>query len=92
MTWREMVKLEPRLGALLREAQKVDGSDPHFCANDVWYGYEGGCYAGRGLKRQLCQLVGWYARRPELRGCDCYDVAYMKIYDALPPCRDCLCL
>ena len=37
-TWAQLVKLEPRLAALLDEARQADGSDEHFCANRVWAG------------------------------------------------------
>jgi hypothetical protein len=90
LTWRELVRREPRLAELLQEARTVDDSDPHFCANAVWYGYNG--YAG--LKGRLCQLVGWDADTddPILRTPEAYDLAYDTIYDALPPCRHCGCL
>lgn len=86
-TWQQLVKAEPELEELLEEAQCVDGSDSHFCANRVWYMLGG-------LKENLCDLVGWTARRsnPILKTSAAYDVAYKKIYAALPDCRDCWCL
>lgn len=86
LTWRELVRREPRLAELLREAKAVDDSDPHFCANLVWYGRGG-------LKERLCRLVGWEAEKddPVLRTPEAYDLAYEKIYNALPDCRDCDC-
>jgi hypothetical protein len=86
-TWAELVRLEPRLLALQRDIRAVDGSDPHFCANKVWY-------RPGGFKDRLCQLVGWYAERddPVLRSSEAYDVAYDHLYRQLPPCRDCWCL
>ncbi len=86
-TWGELVRLEPRLRVLQRDVKAVDGSDPHFCANRVWY-------ARGGFKERLCCLVGWEAERddPVLRSSEAYDVAYDRLYNLLPPCRDCWCL
>lgn len=52
LTWNEIVRLEPRLARLLRQARAVkdDRSESYFCANEIWY---------RDLKPQLTQLVGW---------------------------------
>ena len=85
-TWQQLVKAEPELKELLEEAQSVDGSDPHFCANNVWY-------AAGGLRERLCFLVGWITQRndPVLKTSAAYDVAYKKIYAALPDCQDCWC-
>ena len=84
-TWEQLVKIEPRLKAILGEAQAVSSDDdPHFCANAVWY-------AG-GLKERLCKLVGWDRKpHPVLGTEEAYDVAYDTCYNALPDCRDCLC-
>ncbi len=48
LTWRELVRREPRLRDLWREVRAVDGSDPHFCANAYWY---------QRIKPKLCLLV-----------------------------------
>jgi hypothetical protein len=92
LTWRDLVRLEPRLGELEREARAVRRSprarDPHFCANDSWYGRRGWI----GFKPRLLWLVGWEARNPALRTCQAYDIAYRYLYDLLPPCRECACL
>jgi len=87
-TWKALVKTEPRLAVLLKEAQGVDGSGHHFCANRVWY-------QRQGLKDRLCRLVGWDVKGrgiPLLATEGAYDVAYDKIYAALPDCRDCVCM
>lgn len=94
ITWDKLVELEPRLTSLLAEAQSIrdDKSKPVFCANSVWYGYH--LHDG-GLREKVIQLVGWEAQRkgvPELRTQAAYDVAYQHVYDALPPCRNCLCM
>jgi hypothetical protein len=85
LTWQELVKREPRLRDLLREARAVDDSDPHFCANEVWY---------RHFKPALCELVGWDARVQDgvVNSSEAYDIAYDKIYNALPDCKACACL
>lgn len=94
ITWAKLVKLEPRLAGVLAEARAVkdDKSKPVFCANAAWYGYG----ANRnGLREKVIRLVGWEAERkgiPELRTQAAYDVAYHHVYDALPPCRDCICM
>jgi hypothetical protein len=92
-TFAKLVAQEPRLRTLLQRAQAVkdDRRKPAFCANAVWYGY--GPYHGRGLKEQLCWLVGWGRKdgHPILATEEAYDVAYETIYLALPNCRECLC-
>jgi hypothetical protein len=83
MTWGKLAECEPALNSLLRDAQTVDGSDEYFCANLVW---------ARELKPRLVELVGYWARNPELRNTRAYEIAYRRIYDALPPCRNCGCI
>jgi hypothetical protein len=83
-TFDELMALEPRLGVLLREA-KAHQQRKGFCANAVWYGYDG----SGGLKGRLLMLVGW-ERRPRhevLNTQEAYDVAYETIYRALPDCN-----
>jgi len=83
LTWHGLTKMEPQLLALYKEARAVDGSTEHFCANAVWY---------ERFKPRLFHLVGWECRNPALKTQEAWDLAYETIYDALPPCRDCLCL
>ena len=85
LTWRELVKREPELRTLLKKAKAVDDSDPHFCANAVWYQH---------FKPVLCDLVGWDARVRDgvVNSSEAYDIAYHKIYQALPDCKACACL
>jgi len=88
--WSLLVEMEPRLGELLDEAKHIDGSGKHFCANRVWYvGNNDG-----GLREKLISLVGWYAEKdsPLLKMESSYDTAYSKIYNSLPPCKDCFCI
>jgi hypothetical protein len=86
-TWHNISRLEPKLAELLKEAQAVTdpGGDPGFCANAVWYDR---------FKPQLTCLVGWFARCKHflLTSPEAYDIAYDKIYEALPDCRGCCCL
>lgn len=93
LTFRELVKLEPKLGELLKQAQTVkdDGSQEYYCGNAVWYGYDG--YPG--FKSSLCALIG-FDRLEEgderLYSSDAYEIAYQTVYDALPCCRgECGC-
>ncbi|WHH60415.1 hypothetical protein [Petroclostridium sp. X23] len=72
------MKIEPELQSLYNRALLYRGSKCHdFCANRVWYGKGG-------LKQKLCTLVGFDANKPELVNSEAYDIAYRKIYNALP--------
>jgi hypothetical protein len=92
LTWQQLVAAEPRLGSLMREIKTVrdDKSRPSFCANAVWYGY----YDYPGFKPRLYELAGWGAKSaPDLlRTMEAYDLAYDKLYAALPNCRNCNCM
>ena len=95
VTWAQLVELEPRLGALYKEIRKVkdDKTEPSFCANAVWYGY--GKYERGGFRRMVKNLVG-YSTEPKqkdarLRSMEAHDIAYQKLYSALPGCRNCNC-
>jgi hypothetical protein len=83
MTFDELCEIEPGLRQLEAQIRAVDDSDPHFYANREWY---------RNHKPVLLHLAGWYARCPDLRSVEAYDVAYGYLYDLLPDCRDCACL
>lgn len=80
--------MEPELEELYQEAAAVTSeNDPHFCANKIWYS-EGG------LKERLMVLVGWTRKKEghhDLNSAEAYDLAYDKIYESLPDCRDCGC-
>jgi hypothetical protein len=92
MTWNELIKLEPRLLALAKEAaayKKNAQGKEYVCANDRWYG--NGQWRDKGIKERLVLLVGWLAERPELKTMEAYDVAYEYIYNLLPTCRNCAC-
>jgi hypothetical protein len=80
MTWDELTKIEPRLLILYHKALRCQGeAGKDFCANTTWYG-------PGGLKSELYHLVGFEAEKPEAATSKAYDVAYQKIYNALPDC------
>jgi hypothetical protein len=92
-SWKDLVRWEPRLADLLREAREIrrEHLSSHKRLDDlrIFYGYGG----WPGLKPRLCRYVGFDAERgaehPELCRCDSYDLAYQTVYDALlpPHCR-----
>ena len=92
ITWERLIELEPRLADLYRRAKNVrdDKRRRPFCANRVW--------KGRGHKLsfrdEVTRLVGHWAEteHEELKTSLAYTTAYQRIYDALPPCRNCACL
>jgi hypothetical protein len=89
-TWAKLVKSESRLLDLLQEAKatKDDKSKLSFCAHDYWYREDG-------LRDRLYCLVGWEAEKwyvSELRTSEAFDIAYDKIYESLPNCRNCSCV
>jgi hypothetical protein len=92
ITWRDAIKIEPRLLQLYRQirAVKDDLDLTHFCANAVWYGHNG----HPGFKRHMCDLVGFQAESddPRIRTMQAYSMVYDKLYGALPDCRNCGCL
>jgi hypothetical protein len=73
LTWEVLVRLEPRLGLLLRRIQTLAGRVPPGGVAVLWEGPRGGW----GIHQQLEQLVGWYRRcgPPALRTSTAYDVA-----------------
>ena len=92
-TWGELVEAEPRLEALLQRARCIedDGTQPSFCANAYWYGWRP---SENSFREFLIRLVGWEAESadPRLKTSAAYDAVYDKIYNALPDCRNCICL
>ena len=92
VTFAELAGLEPRLAALLAEAQAVrdDGVDAVFCGTEWFLGW----YGRPSFKRRLSALVGWFAGRRGVLGTSAaYDVAYRTVYAALPACRGrCACM
>jgi hypothetical protein len=74
LTWGQIVKIEPRLDDLLQEIKAVNDPRGRSCINLHWY---------RSFKRPLCKLVGWTAKKPELRSMEAYDLVYDFLYEAL---------
>jgi hypothetical protein len=77
-TFADLAAIEPLLAELAAEARRIEADSPDFCANKVWYDR---------FKPALERLVGYQARRSELRTERAYDIAYQAIYDRLPDCR-----
>ena len=73
MTFAKMTEIEPRLLALLHDAEDAGTGAPWRC-EVIWYG---------NIKRRLRQLVGWDAERPELSGTAEYETARRVVYEAL---------
>ena len=92
ITWSLLCDLEPRLIHLLAKVRGIedDKRKPSFCANAIWYGWNG----RESLRGRVDQLVGWHAigSDPRLKTPQAYDLAYEKLYNLLPPCRNCNCL
>ena len=82
--WEEICLAEPKLATLYRAAKEIHFSVllDAFCANRVWKA----CFLS-----QLKELVGTTACNPALCNNHCYDIAYAKIYSALPQCQNCDC-
>ena len=80
ITWQEIIEIEPRIKELYEIAKNENRPDlpDDYCANAIFY---------RQLKPEIVELVGWGARKEELRTSRAYDEAYEKILDALPACQ-----
>lgn len=87
LTWDLLAILEPQLKLLLEDAQAIrdDCESESFCANRHWY---------LELRPCLLKLVGWDRPgfHPILSTRQAYDLAYGKLYEPLPACRNCACL
>lgn len=60
VTWGELVRLDQRIGDLLREIKSLDvRNDPDYCAMRAWYGYGGGRWQDNGYKAKVVRLVGY---------------------------------
>ena len=40
----------------------------------------------------MIYLVGHLCHKPEVKTMEAYHVAYDKLYNALPDCRNCVCM
>lgn len=85
-SFRMLAISEPKLKGLLYRAKAYPRRGQ--CANALWYGSDG-------LRAAMSKLIGNLrtAEGPaELRSSAAYDVAYRKLWDALPNCkRNCGC-
>lgn len=68
ITWREIVSLEPEAARIVSEAAAIRGPE--------WRDYSR-------LKLQLSRLVGFGARKPQLRSCRAYEVALDRLVEAI---------
>lgn len=80
--WLAITTVEPRLLAIEQEIKQFNRTRG-FCANDVWYGYNG----FSSLRNRMQQLVGWDAEKEELRSPVTYEFVYDYLYSSLPDCR-----
>lgn len=81
--WDAIIQMEPLLGELQQRAHNVeDKGGDHFCANTIWYSE---------FKPTLTSLAGFEAKDRRLRSMPIYDLAYSKVYNELPACRNCAC-
>lgn len=84
LTWEEIVAIEPALLQMYNEAVRRGQrgvQNENDCANVVWY-------RNGGMKDRFVTLVGWKAQKPALIDSLTYELAYQKIYGALPDCTD----
>jgi hypothetical protein len=91
ITWEELVQIEPRLQQLYQKVRRIkDRGGRYFCANECWYGDDD----HDGLKEEMQYLVGYLTPAscdPRIRTMKAYSLAYSKLYNALPDCRNCNC-
>lgn len=86
LDWEELAAIEPGLVALHDEVRRLkDPGGPCFCVETLWH---------RRYKARLAWLVGFRTHNddPRLRTMAAYDVAFEKIYNAMPACRGCACM
>jgi len=76
MTWEKLIEIEPRLKDLYNKARAIRRKYKKLDVFRVWCGRNG-------LKSEMCRLVGWEAKKPEICNCECYDLAYKKVLSAL---------
>ena len=89
LTWKQLILLEPRLEKLLAE---INALPPVVrtraeCNLIRWYGQTG----NPGYKYQMSGLVGWAVKvkKTPLSTNRAYDIAYEKLFYALPGCAKC---
>ena len=85
ITWDEIVRRAPILGALYKIARNFK-TYPGYDKLDVWYGFDGRL----GFKPILVEVVGVAVNHDSvLRTSEAYDIAYQKIFGALPEFSPC---
>ena len=91
----DIIQVEPRLEAVLRRAEAIhDGGGPCFCARALFYGW--GRFRHNCFRQQIELLVG-FRRAPHWGGpdwlfsLDAYNAVRDAIFQAMPPCRNCIC-
>lgn len=87
LTFKFLCWLSPRLKRFHKMILMIrdDGSEPYFCANEVW----------ALLRDTLDEIVGFHASEyadPRLRTSAAFDVARRRCYSDLPDCRSCGCV
>lgn len=82
--WRELAELEPQLQKLYEEAKSYEDKSPDS------YSYVNGIFYDK-IRPKVVKLVGWSQKdkavNPQLTTSRAYDIAYEKIYNALPNCK-----
>lgn len=77
----------PTLQMLEAEAEDFQGnSDPHFCANNIWYGHD---RRQQSLRSRTITIADKAVKRFGQQ--QAYDVVYSGVYEKLPDCRACGC-
>lgn len=82
LSWEVIIAIDPFFYDLLREIQGVRAGE-NFCANRIWFEI---------YKPAIVRRIGWHAPNyaPEiLKTVRAYEIAYEKLYSALPDCQNC---
>lgn len=81
--WRKMIALDGEIKRLYEDAHRMTFG-PHECASRIWY---------EEFKPVMFWLVGFGRKTPPKEFCttDAYEIAYAKIYQALPNCPNACC-
>jgi hypothetical protein len=91
-TWAQLIKAEPKLADLERRLKEVVVHEQEdckktgrpFCANAVWFGYNGEL----SFKVEFARLAGWSREGHPILGSEsAYDAGYEHLYDSLPNCE-----
>lgn len=82
LSWEVIIAIDPFFDDLLCEIQGIR-ADENFCANGIWF---------ETYKPAIVRRIGWYAPNyaPEILKTErAYEIAYRKLYNALPDCQNC---